>query len=140
MNETRIIPCEACGGDGGFTEPVSMSPFSGRIREQVFECHACGGTGEVEVELQEIEMEDLTMREEIIEECAKVVEPKGPRPCDCERCDCGNHGDMAAVAAWDADAANARAIRALCAEAKDYDAMLTTGVIPESLRHRFKSA
>ena len=52
-------------------------------------------------------------RGKIVEECAKLVEPKGPRPCDCERCDCGNHGDMAAVAAWDADAANARAIRAL---------------------------
>jgi hypothetical protein len=81
-----------------------------------------------------------TERRKIIEECAKVVEPKQPRPCDCERCDCGNHGDMAAVAAWDADAANARAIMALCAEAKDYDAMLASGVIPESLRDRFKSA
>jgi hypothetical protein len=52
-------------------------------------------------------------REAVIEECAKVVEPKGPRPCDCERCYCGNHGDLEAVAAWDADAYNAKAIRAL---------------------------
>jgi hypothetical protein len=48
-----------------------------------------------------------------IEACAKIVEPKGPRPCDCERCYCGNHGDIEAVASWDADAANAKAIRAL---------------------------
>jgi hypothetical protein len=29
----------------------------------------------------------------------------GPRPCDCERCDCGNVGDAQAVAAWDERAA-----------------------------------
>lgn len=50
---------------------------------------------------------------EAIEACARLVEPNGPRPCDCERCYCGNHGDLEAVAAWDADAANAKAIRAL---------------------------
>jgi hypothetical protein len=56
-------------------------------------------------------------RASIIEECAMVVEPTKPRPCDCERCYCGNHGDMEAVAAWDADASNAKAIRALASEA-----------------------
>ena len=55
----RIIPCRACGGDGGFSEPVSHDPFSGRIREQVYACEACGGTGEIEIELQEIDLEDL---------------------------------------------------------------------------------
>jgi hypothetical protein len=50
---------------------------------------------------------------EIIERCAKVVEPKGPRPCDCDRCYCGNIGDAEAVAAWDSDNFNANAIRAL---------------------------
>ena len=58
-NGLRVTHCRACGGDGGFTDPVSMDPFSGRIREQVYECAACGGTGEIEIELQEIEMEDL---------------------------------------------------------------------------------
>ena len=29
----------------------------------------------------------------------------GERPCDCERCDCGNVGDAQAVAAWDERAA-----------------------------------
>lgn len=52
-------------------------------------------------------------REEIIEECAKVAEPKGPRPCDCERCYCHNLGDAEAVARWDAEMATANAIRAL---------------------------
>lgn len=52
-------------------------------------------------------------REEIIEECAKVAEPKGPRPCDCERCYCHNMGDAETVARWDAEMATANAIRAL---------------------------
>jgi len=51
---------------------------------------------------------------EAVEACARLVEPKRPRPCDCERCYCGNNGDLEAVTAWDADAANAKAIRALC--------------------------
>lgn len=59
MSELRLTHCEVCGGDGGFSEPVSHDPFSGRIREQVYACDACGGTGEVEIELQEIEMSDL---------------------------------------------------------------------------------
>lgn len=56
-----------------------------------------------------------------IEECAKLVEPKQPRPCDCERCDCGNRGDMEAVASWDTDAYNAKAIRALAEPVDRYD-------------------
>jgi hypothetical protein len=59
------------------------------------------------------EPQPVGVREAVIEQCAKLVEPKRPRPCDCERCDCGNSGDLEAVAAWDADAANAKAIRAL---------------------------
>ena len=52
-------------------------------------------------------------RAKALEEAAKAVEPKRPRPCDCDTCYCGNHGDMEAVAAWDADAAAAKSIRAL---------------------------
>lgn len=36
-----------------------MDPFSGRIHERHYRCEACDGTGEIEIELQEIEMEDL---------------------------------------------------------------------------------
>lgn len=52
---------------------------------------------------------------ETIERCAKLVEPKRPRPCDCEPrgCYCHNQGDEADVTAWDADAYNAKAIRSL---------------------------
>ena len=45
------------------------------------------------------------------EECAKLCEPKAPRPCDCERCDCGNSGDAWDVAQWDEATALAKAIR-----------------------------
>jgi DnaJ-class molecular chaperone len=59
MGGLRVTHCRTCGGDGGFSEPVSMDPFSGRIHEYVYACDACGGTGEIEIELQEIEMDDL---------------------------------------------------------------------------------
>jgi hypothetical protein len=51
--------------------------------------------------------------DDIIEMCAQAVEPKSPRPCDCEGCYCGNKGDAAAVDFWDAESNAADAIRAL---------------------------
>ena len=45
------------------------------------------------------------------ERCAKACEPTWPRPCDCERCDCGNATDARMVAEWDAWTALARRIR-----------------------------
>jgi hypothetical protein len=55
------------------------------------------------------------VRAKTIDECAKVIEPKGPRPCDCEPggCYCHNYGDAQTVAAWDADWAAAQMIRRL---------------------------
>ena len=52
---------------------------------------------------------------ETIETCAKLIEPKGPRPCDCEpfSCYCQNYGDAQTVASWDADMENANRIRSL---------------------------
>lgn len=52
-------------------------------------------------------------RNEAVEACARIVEPKGPRPCDCERCYCHNSGDADAVSRWDEATANAKAIRSL---------------------------
>lgn len=48
-------------------------------------------------------------------EAADWLAPSRARPCDCERCDCGNVGDLAEVAAWDAENDLSRAIRALIA-------------------------
>jgi DnaJ-class molecular chaperone len=59
MTDPRIIPCEECGGDGGFTYPVSHDPFSGNIREAWDECRACGGTGQMEIEVEPVELEDI---------------------------------------------------------------------------------
>ena len=59
LHSVRTEYCRACGGDGGFTEPVSMDPFSGHIQEEFYRCQECDGTGTIEVDYQEIEMEDL---------------------------------------------------------------------------------
>jgi hypothetical protein len=45
------------------------------------------------------------------ERCARLCEPTAPRPCDCERCDCGNATDARMVAEWDEAAAMAKRIR-----------------------------
>lgn len=45
------------------------------------------------------------------ERYAKLCEPTTPRPCDCERCDCGNSTDARMVAEWDEAAALAKRIR-----------------------------
>lgn len=43
----------------------------------------------------------------------RLLEPSGPRPCDCTRCDCGNVGDAAHVTSWDAQRDLYEAARAL---------------------------
>jgi len=48
-----------------------------------------------------------------LEKAAKCIAPLEPRPCDCERCTCGNIGDAEAVAFWDSSKLDADAIRAL---------------------------
>lgn len=53
---------------------------------------------------------------ETLERCAEVVRPNGSRPCGCDRCDCGNAGELEMVTAWDQQAATATAIRALAKE------------------------
>ena len=45
------------------------------------------------------------------EACAKFVEPSTPRPCDCQRCDCGNADDAQRTAEWDAAKSLAASIR-----------------------------
>ena len=51
------------------------------------------------------------VRKQALEDAAKLVEPKQPRPCDCETCYCANRDDAATVVAWDADTATAATIR-----------------------------
>ena len=70
------------------------------------------GHEEIDVHITDLERFVALIAAAEREACAKVCEPKRPRPCDCEYCDCGNSGDRAAVVDWDASNALAAAIRA----------------------------
>ena len=56
MCETRIIVCRNCGGDGGWDEPSYR--FGGDFWDW-YECGACNGEGDVEVEVEPIDEDDL---------------------------------------------------------------------------------
>jgi len=49
----------------------------------------------------------------VVEACADEIKPKGKRPCDCDRCYCGNPGSAAAVESWDTMKYASDLIRAL---------------------------
>lgn len=53
--ETRIVPCFTCEGDAGWEGPPSRIDGSGRWHN----CEACNRTGEVEIEVEPISMEDI---------------------------------------------------------------------------------
>jgi hypothetical protein len=53
------FPCGECGGDGGFSYPASMDPFTGNIREGWDQCRSCWGSGIEEIETYPIELSDL---------------------------------------------------------------------------------
>lgn len=59
--ELRVIPCEICGGDGGWSVENTFDPFTGRIGYHDVECRGCGGTGEIEVEFRSLDIEDLDL-------------------------------------------------------------------------------
>lgn len=56
---TRIIHCPVCGGDRGHAVPVDIDRRDGSLIERWQSCEACEATGEVEIELEEIEVADL---------------------------------------------------------------------------------
>jgi hypothetical protein len=55
----RIIPCPECGGDGGWAVPIDVDRRDGSLIERWDRCYAREATGEVEIEVEPIEMEDL---------------------------------------------------------------------------------
>lgn len=57
MTYFRTVRCDRCGGDGGWDDVVSRDP-NGPVWRW-FECAACDGFGEVDIEFRVIEMEDL---------------------------------------------------------------------------------
>lgn len=52
---TAKQPCGVCNGDGGFEQMPTGPHDTG----QWSECRACCGTGEVEVEYQPVDLDDL---------------------------------------------------------------------------------
>lgn len=57
--DLREMPCDRCGGDGGFDYPESHDPFRDSIRYGWQVCRACGGNRTTAVEFFPIELEDL---------------------------------------------------------------------------------
>lgn len=56
---TRMVPCGVCRGDKGHAVPVDIDRRDGSLIERWQPCEACEATGEIEIELEEIEMADL---------------------------------------------------------------------------------
>lgn len=57
--DARIVVCERCGGDKGWDVPYDIDYRDGGTIDRWVPCAACDETGEVEVEVEPIEMEDL---------------------------------------------------------------------------------
>ena len=57
--DTRIIPCQRCGGDGGHEIWTGYDPRNGDAIGHWQKCSLCDGTGDNEIELEPIEEEDL---------------------------------------------------------------------------------
>lgn len=57
--DLRLMPCPACGGDRGWAYPVDIDRRDGSLIERWEDCRYCDENGEVEVELEPIELDDL---------------------------------------------------------------------------------
>jgi hypothetical protein len=55
----RIEPCPACRGDKGHAYPIDIDRRDGSLIEGWQDCSTCGAEGEIEVELEPIELDDL---------------------------------------------------------------------------------
>lgn len=55
----RIWPCPACMGDKGHAYPVDIDRRDGSLIEAWADCVTCDATGDVEIELEPVELEDL---------------------------------------------------------------------------------
>jgi hypothetical protein len=59
LPETRAMACEACGGDGRFSDDRPTPGLYGPCYGPDVICRACDGTGRVEVEVEPITEDDL---------------------------------------------------------------------------------
>ena len=58
-DDTRIVPCSSCGGDGGHEVLTGYDPRDGSPLGWWERCQTCKGTGDEEIEGQPLELEDL---------------------------------------------------------------------------------
>ena len=95
----------------------SEGHFSGVTNEEIIDMYPDPNKERDRLLREKIFMEVLAPFAKLVaakerEECAKIVEPKTPRSCDCESCDCGNSTSARMVAEWDESASIVKAIRA----------------------------
>lgn len=55
----REMPCETCGGDGGWSVPTGIDYRDGSLIERDVACEACEGTGLIWIELEPVTEEDI---------------------------------------------------------------------------------
>ena len=118
-NEPTLLPCPFCDGEAEL-RPKNSYWCSGNLIEPKPYCMACGATVPKQMLISDpTPIEAWNRRAASPAAPGAEVEPValGPRPCDCERCDCGNVGDAKEVAAWDERAALARTTDAIRAQA-----------------------
>jgi hypothetical protein len=53
------MPCETCGGDGGWSVPTDIDYRDGSLIERDVACEACEGTGLIWIELEPVTEEDI---------------------------------------------------------------------------------
>jgi len=61
MTETRIVPCPDCGGDAGHAIPMDIDRRDGSLIERWQPCVGCEATGEVEIELEPVVLDDIAI-------------------------------------------------------------------------------
>lgn len=57
--DRAVQACPACGGDGGHEHPYAIDRRDGGLLCHWHRCEACAGTGDEDVELRLIDLEDM---------------------------------------------------------------------------------
>lgn len=58
--ETRMIACPECGGDRGWEVLTHYDPRDGDPKGYWQHCEVCEATGEIEIEVEPVTMEDIS--------------------------------------------------------------------------------
>jgi hypothetical protein len=87
MTNLRIVPCPACRGDKGYAVPYDIDRRDRSLIEHWYPCTACEATGEIEIEFEPVELEDL----EAVTPPPRLHDPSPPRPRSSPAMDLGDH-------------------------------------------------